>query len=102
MKSIFLKFNTWYAFKRVVDELEDKYDRYLIHGEVYVPKHLTFKNWQEFYDAYYKLSKLLEYYHNNLFIINDKLKADWNNDNPRAVPQIFGYVVVEVTDPWIR
>jgi len=79
MKSLVLKFNTREAYERAIDELEEKWFSYLIHGEILSPKHFTFKNWEELREAvmYYAL---------------EDTKSEY----------ITGYIVVEITDPWIR
>ena len=80
-----IKFNTWEAFNRAVERIRNNYSNKQIHGQIYIPAHLSFKSWTEFNKVEEAIRK---------FPHNDK--SDKNED---TYP-IFGEFNIEITDPW--
>jgi len=87
MKSIIYRFNTWIAFERTLEEIEN-YGKYNIHGEILVPEHFIIKSWKDLK----KVIKILEEYKSEAIINEEDLNTTW------CKPGIFGYIVVEITD----
>lgn len=87
MKSILYRFNTWIAYERTIEELE-QYGKYNIHGEILVPEHLVIKSWSNLQDAI----KILDSYKSEAIVNGQDLNTTW------CKPSIFGYIVVEITD----
>jgi hypothetical protein len=85
MKMLEIRFNTWEAFNRAVEEVNQDYGSYLIHGQIYIPAHLTFKGWSEFHRV---VKAIRKYPHD-----------DQSNSNDAEYP-IYGEIFVELTDPW--
>ena len=87
MESVVLRFNTTEAFCRAVERVLRRYGKYMLRGEILTPKHLTFTNWTEFWEA-------IDYY---AIVENDRvvqLKTDFE--------YITGFIIVEITDCGIR
>ena len=87
MKSIIMRFNTWIAFERTLEELE-QYGKYNIHGEILVPEHLILESWEDLTKAIENLEK----YKSEAIINEEDLNTTW------CKPTIAGYIVVEITD----
>ena len=87
MKSIIMRFNTWIAFERTLEELE-QYGKYNIHGEILVPEHIIIKSWRDLKDTI----NILNSYKSEAIVNEQDLNTTW------CKPSIFGYIVVEITD----
>jgi len=104
-----IRFNTWDAFNRALLRVETYSGRdgkpcKMIHGQIYLPAHRTFRTWEEFHEAVKEIKELGERISNRVRIVAPaSLKAGFpdSNDND-ALPSIYGEIYVEITDPWIR
>ena len=80
-----IRFNTWEAFNRAVERLKFNYGDKMIHGQIYIPAHLSFRTWIEFNKV---IDEIRKFPHNEASTKNDDMYP------------IYGEFNVEITDPW--
>ena len=105
-----IRFNTWQSFNRAIKIITTKYKHCLIHGQIFLPQHHTFKTWEEFYYAVKKVSEVganvtaaLTTLENNTPLNSAILKKGYPELNENdGLPGIYGEIHVEITDPWYR
>ena len=103
-----IRFNTWNAFNRALLRVETYSGRdgklcKMIHGQIYLPAHRTFKSWEQFREAVKDIKELGEQISNEIIETSVNIKRGYPNSNENdALPSIYGEIFVEITDPWIR
>lgn len=97
-----IRFNTWDAFNRAVEYVENNYPDKQLHGQIYLPTHCTFKSWEEFYEAV-KTIKEVGWAINATLPDEIPQSLRYPDSNKNCVlPSIYGEIWVEITDSWIR